>query len=172
MRRHEGAPALHATESRLEELVSERRLLQAVLDSLRSALFVRSADGLLAPLNRPAREAFDDPAFRKRAASQGGLPSSAAELPLEGHAGACVLIVRGSDEVLPQPVSAATTRWRLTRRQAVVLGHVAEGLSNKEIATKLGCAEATVEQHLTIIYRKTRTQGRSGLLALLLELLG
>lgn len=43
---------------------------------------------------------------------------------------------------------------QLTPREEEVLRHVAIGKINKKIALDLGISEATVENHLTNIYRK------------------
>jgi len=48
----------------------------------------------------------------------------------------------------------------LTPRQAEVLGLVAAGLSNKEIAANLVLSPATVERHLATIYRNLGLSGR------------
>jgi DNA-binding CsgD family transcriptional regulator len=49
----------------------------------------------------------------------------------------------------------------LTRREAEVLGLLAAGHSNKEIASKLFLSERTVERHLTTVYRKTGVHRRT-----------
>lgn len=41
----------------------------------------------------------------------------------------------------------------LTRREAQVLGLVAEGLANKQIARRLGISERTVKAHLTSVFQ-------------------
>jgi len=48
----------------------------------------------------------------------------------------------------------------LTPRQAEVLGLLAAGLSNKEIAARLVLSPATVERHLATIYRNAGLSGR------------
>lgn len=57
----------------------------------------------------------------------------------------------------------AASRWRLTPRQREVLRGVLDGKTNKEIAAALGCAEATVEVHVTALYRKSAVGNRTGL---------
>jgi DNA-binding NarL/FixJ family response regulator len=42
----------------------------------------------------------------------------------------------------------------LTRREAEVLGLLAQGLSNKEIAAILCLSDRTIERHVTGLYRK------------------
>lgn len=46
---------------------------------------------------------------------------------------------------------------------------VAAGLANKEIAAKLGCAEVTVEAHLTAVYRRASVESRVELLSRILS---
>ena len=48
----------------------------------------------------------------------------------------------------------------LTARQAEVLGLLATGMSNKQIAAELALSPATVERHLATIYRKLGLGGR------------
>lgn len=48
------------------------------------------------------------------------------------------------------------------RQVAVLLG---AGLSNAEMATRLGCSERTVRAHMENMQRKTGTANRTGLLA-------
>jgi DNA-binding NarL/FixJ family response regulator len=50
---------------------------------------------------------------------------------------------------------------RLTRREAEVLGLLAQGMSNKEIAGVLWLSDRTVERHITSLYRKIGVERRS-----------
>jgi DNA-binding CsgD family transcriptional regulator len=58
-----------------------------------------------------------------------------------------------------------TQLWRLSDREAMVLSRAANGLSNKEIATALGCQVRTVEFHMTKVFAKAGVEGRSALIA-------
>lgn len=49
----------------------------------------------------------------------------------------------------------------LSTREMEVLGCVTQGLSNKEIATKLGISHQTVKNHVTAILRKLRVEDRT-----------
>jgi len=73
------------------------------------------------------------------------------------------------------PRALATPIARLSKRELNVLVHVASGLSNKQVALRLGISERTVRNHLTRIFGKlgvmTRTEAvvsalRTGILAL------
>ena len=51
--------------------------------------------------------------------------------------------------------------WRsLTTREMQALTRAAEGLSNREVASRLGITEATVARHLAAAYRKLRVHRR------------
>lgn len=58
-----------------------------------------------------------------------------------------------------------TAKWRLTDRQSAVLLEAAHGGSNKDIGLALGLAEATVEMHLTALYKAAAVDGRAALVA-------
>lgn len=49
----------------------------------------------------------------------------------------------------------------LTPRQFEVLGHVAEGMSNKQIAYKMGVSEATVKLHINALLRAVGATNRT-----------
>lgn len=49
----------------------------------------------------------------------------------------------------------------LTNRQAEVLGFVAEGMSNKQIAFKMGVSEATVKLHINALLRSVGATNRT-----------
>jgi LuxR family maltose regulon positive regulatory protein len=53
----------------------------------------------------------------------------------------------------------------LTQREAEIIGHVAEGLSNKEIAAKLFLSTETVKKHLYNAYQKLEVDSRVTALA-------
>lgn len=67
----------------------------------------------------------------------------------------------GDAPVVPGPAADAAPPARLTRREAEVLGLLAQGLSNREIAAVLWLSERTVERHITSLYRKIDVQRRS-----------
>jgi DNA-binding NarL/FixJ family response regulator len=57
----------------------------------------------------------------------------------------------------------------VTRRQLVVARAAVCGLSNKELARRLGVSEGTIKNHLHAIYERLRLQGRLALLLYLNE---
>lgn len=65
----------------------------------------------------------------------------------------------------PIEIERVARGWGLSPRQSQVLTQLALGHSNKEIAEALGCAEVTVEYHLSAIRRKTGLKGRAALIS-------
>ena len=101
-----------------------------------------AARALAAELDSPQRVADADAALAELA---GDADPALADPALAAAAGA-------------GPAGARTDS--LTARQAEVLGLVAAGLSNKEIARQLVLSPATVERHLATIYRNLGLSGR------------
>ncbi|MEJ2697070.1 MAG: response regulator transcription factor [Candidatus Sulfobium sp.] len=52
-------------------------------------------------------------------------------------------------------------RSRLTKKESVVLRHLAKGRSNKEIAARMNISPGTVNSHLDNIYQKLNCSSRS-----------
>jgi DNA-binding NarL/FixJ family response regulator len=65
--------------------------------------------------------------------------------------------------VEPRLKKAAETQKLLTGREAEILKHIREGMSNKRIAAALGISPRTVENLLSRIYYKTGIASRSDL---------
>ena len=59
----------------------------------------------------------------------------------------------------------ARERFHLTAREHEVVGSLAKGHTNKEIANALGITEQTVKEHIKHIMEKTRSTTRTGILA-------
>jgi DNA-binding NarL/FixJ family response regulator len=59
------------------------------------------------------------------------------------------------------PSNSSNDMQGLTRRELEILELLAEGISNKEIATRLGISFETVRTHLGHIYEKLHVQGRT-----------
>lgn len=80
--------------------------------------------------------------------------------------GELVLVIqrRGAADVTSRRV-ASEQRWALSPRQSEVAGMLAQGLSNKEIAARLGCVEGTVELHVTQVLRKADVDSRARFVA-------
>lgn len=69
------------------------------------------------------------------------------------------------DALQPQP----TTNHPFSPREHEVLTLAADGLTNKEIAYRLGISERTVQFHVNSIFNKTATNSRTEAVALALR---
>jgi DNA-binding NarL/FixJ family response regulator len=83
-----------------------------------------------------------------------------------------MLAIRKAPPELAERILLVQQRWGLSVRQARVLELVANGESNKEIARALGCAEVTIENHLTELFRRSGARSRAGLVGRLFGLQG
>ncbi len=70
------------------------------------------------------------------------------------------LVARGVDPASKQP-SGTGELVPLSGREMEVLACLAQGLSNKEIATKLGISHQTVKNHVTAVLRKLQVNDRT-----------
>ncbi|OBH01087.1 MULTISPECIES: HD domain-containing phosphohydrolase [unclassified Mycobacterium] len=100
---------------------------------------------------RPHREASDE------TGAAGRLRGEASRGRLDGDAVEAVLEAAGH-----RPSRRPARPAGLTRREAEVLLHVAQGLTNREIASALWISEKTVRNHVEHIYAKIGVSNRIG----------
>ena len=122
-----------AAEGYVRAFLDEGRLLLAMLRELRAVSTVLLEEG------GDAATSFVDQLLRN-AAPDGAQPAS--------------------DTPVRQPASAAGASELLTRKEVQVLGLVAEGLSNDQMAERLFVAETTVRTHLRNINVKLDVRNR------------
>ena len=145
--------------------LSEAAALAAALEEIPSPAFVVWADGRIACANRPGQAASG----RAPELVATGLVESLRGL---GHAFRLTPIVApgapshfiavqigGAVDPAPR-VAAAAASLGFTPRQSQVLALLALGRSNKGIANELGCAESTVEIHVTALLAKSGCESR------------
>lgn len=70
-------------------------------------------------------------------------------------------LVVGSPELMFSGENEAAERGPLTERETEVLGLLARGLANKQIAASLGISEHTVKFHVSSIYTKLNVTNRA-----------
>jgi DNA-binding NarL/FixJ family response regulator len=92
-----------------------------------------------------------------------GICSDLGSAPAQARADALAAQTSGHLQVTPGYPAG------LTRREAEVLGYLAVGHSNKEIAAELFLSERTVERHITNVYRKIGTHRRTEAMAFALR---
>jgi len=146
-------------------------MVSALIDALDQPALVLTASGALEFANPRARELLERAegpelfaALRKRVAARQPHPAFTLT-PLRGCPGYVLAIFAGEERQLADVVARARTRWQLTPRTTAFLEQLARGLSNKEIASRLSCAEVTVEKQLTQLFRSSGVRSRTELLA-------
>ena len=148
------------------------RTLEAVLAAHSGSAFVLDGMGRVTALSTRAKRtlAADTQGTLARLAGAVGAPESPGfdVLPVRigGRTDRIVILERSSGAwSFEERIARAAELWGLTPRQREALERIARGMSNKEIAQDLGCAEVTVESHLTAIYRRAAVDGRNQLAA-------
>ena len=162
----ERRPVTHADD--LEP--AEAAALAVALDEIPAAAFVVWADGRIVCSNRPGRAALErapDDVASGLLASLGGTGGAfrVTRVLAPGVPNHYIAVqVEGAVDPAPR-VAAATASMGFTPRQAQVLRLLALGRSNKAIANELGCAESTVEIHVTAVLGKSRCGSRCELVS-------
>jgi DNA-binding NarL/FixJ family response regulator len=89
------------------------------------------------------------------------------------------MVAKGEPALLqPQVAKAVLASWRggepeieaLSERELTIVKTLAKDLSNKEIGTRLGISDRTVQQHLSHIFSKLGTASRTGAVLKALQL--
>ena len=68
-------------------------------------------------------------------------------------------------DLLAEPSGSRLAAIGVTPREAEILGLIAAGLANKDIAARLSLSPRTVEKHVESLLRKTGARSRTGLVA-------
>lgn len=167
MKVQDGGATRAVTESAPHQQVLAQLALEAVLESATAELYVVSEEGRLMHASPSARTRF--------ASLEGvrGPEPLAAQLPgaklrwLPAVDGIRYALVRRPEEAAGAegPLEQVREAWKLTRRQAEVLGLLAQGHSNRLIASALTCSERTVELHIASLFRKAACESRTALVA-------
>jgi DNA-binding CsgD family transcriptional regulator len=90
-------------------------------------------------------------------------------LPDSGDAARCRVLIFLETLKSGPAACAAENRFQLTEREQIVVGHLSEGLTNKEIASRMAISEYTVKEHVRHLMQKTVTTTRTGLLTKILR---
>jgi len=172
------SPALRAG---LRALLSSDNTIRIINDSLdddaEADVIIASASGALPPsfLNNGTAEGASSAAtlllsddqlnvreLRRSSRAWGILPTdaSAEELSAAVHALSQGLVV-GTSTLLFESENEPLVRGPLTDRESEVLGLLAQGLANKQIAVALGISEHTVKFHVSSIYTKLNVTNRT-----------
>lgn len=142
----------------------ERERVAWLDGALRSSMFL--IEGTLSPAHREDLDSVLDSTRSVLGAEAYELAATRGRvLPLAAAARACESFVRDRVHLRDAQAGAVTvTRVdiaSLTPRQSEVLRLLASGLTNREIATRLGLTPKTVMHHLGAVYQAIQARGRS-----------
>jgi DNA-binding CsgD family transcriptional regulator len=172
------APSLRARmllEHQLGHARASQALLEVALDAIPTATFILAGSSI-AHANATGRAVLDGDRpgvaemLRESLVANGKPDAPFAVTPVElpGVSSMALAVLRGGDspsERLRQQMARFTTVFSLSSRQREVLDLLAQGHANKTIAQLLRIAEVTVEEHITVLLRKTRADSRNSLVA-------
>lgn len=156
-------------ERQLERASLTSAALAAVLEAISAPAFVCNRAGHVVHRNAAGAAQLDAaPGLAEglRACAR-GLPSpfQRTRISAPGAHDHWLVLARATPGDTKPRLAVATTRWGLTPKQAEVLSHVARGDANKTVAARLGCAESTVELHVTALLAKAEAESRAQLVA-------
>ncbi len=159
-------------ESRLREAKLLGSALEAALEALGQPAYITTAMGQVVHANSLGR-ARAEQSTRHLTEMVGRYTRGEAEPPdasvrplrVPGLATHYLVVDQNVDARNGARVHQLAERWGLTVRETEVLEHIIQGATNKAISARLGCAERTVEVHVTHVLSKARAESRSALIA-------
>ncbi|HET7417652.1 MAG TPA: response regulator transcription factor [Solirubrobacterales bacterium] len=105
-----------------------------------------------------------------RRALDAGADAVVFEAELEQTLAVAVRAVESGQSVVPRNMRASVERPAFSHRERQVLGYVAQGLTNAQIAERLFLSESTVKSHLSSAFAKIGVRSRREAAALFIEL--
>jgi DNA-binding CsgD family transcriptional regulator len=155
--------------------------LEVALEALPSACYLVTGSGQVLHANAVGLAVLSRESARVREALRAAVASAEAaptapvhearglrltRVAAPGQPASYVAVQEGSAEgQVPARVDQMAQRWGLTARQREVLAGLARGHSNRALAQVLGCAEKTVEVHVSAVLEKSGADSRAALLA-------
>lgn len=158
-------------DARLREAGMLNAALEGALEAMGQPAFVVTATGRVAHANSAGKAWLERDmglvveGLRRHLRGEPTEPLLFTRLQLAGAPAHYLAIVQGESAQAFARVHSLSTHWGLTARETEVLGRLVRGESNKAIALHLGCAERTVEVHVTRILAKAQVESRSALIA-------
>lgn len=144
--------------------------LDASLEAIGAPAFVVDHRGTIVHTNHVGQTIIDHGHHRigdllARAQKGSGEGTDSYDLASRGQPGARLIVLRSESELAATRKAAVVSAWSLTPRETEVLERVVAGDTNRDIATTLACAEATVEIHMSRLLRKAGVLTRTALVS-------
>jgi DNA-binding CsgD family transcriptional regulator len=159
-------------ETRLREAGLLGSALEAALEALGQPAYVLTSKGRVVYANSAGRARADrvsrhlvEVVQRHGLGEPPPQGTSITALQVRGSSPHYLVVDRSAEAQTNGKVHVLAARWGLTGREAEVLELIVQGTSNKSIAAQLGCAERTVEVHVTHVLSKAQVESRSALIA-------
>ena len=154
-------------QSRLEQLA-----VNAALESIPGAALIVTSTGAVERSNARARALMASGKEQVLRAVQESLDDQALSAEFEitelfnlGNVTRYLAVQRSPGSTICDRLALSIHRWRLTAQEARVFAQLVNGESNRQIAAKLGCAERTVELHVTHILQRLDVDNRNAAIA-------
>jgi DNA-binding NarL/FixJ family response regulator len=159
-------------ETRLREAGLLSSALEAALEALGQPAYITTATGRVVHANSVGRARAErssrhlsEVVRRYVRGEHDAREASITPLRVPGLAPHYLVVDRNEDAQTGARIHQLAERWGLTARESEVVEHIIQGASNKAIAARLGCAERTVEVHVTHVLSKAQAESRSALIA-------
>ncbi len=159
-------------DTRLREAGLLNAALEVALEALGQPAYVVTATGRVAYVNSSGKAQVDgghtnvaEAVTRYARGEPVGEELAITPLRLSGTPSYYLAIDKSAATRTSSRVQTLGAHWKLTARETEVLGQLIRGESNKAISGSLGCAERTVEVHVTRILAKAQVESRSALIA-------
>jgi DNA-binding CsgD family transcriptional regulator len=141
--------------------------LSAALEAIPSPAFLLRQPNAVLHANSRGRSMLDSERDRVLAILRtvSPAPRGTARFPIESAPDHNLVVLHDLERDAQARLGTVSRRWGLTPRQSAVLELVAQGDSNRAVASRLGCSEKTVELHVSALLAKTRCTSRAQLVA-------
>ena len=160
----------------LARLTELRSVFEAVFEAIDSPAFLLDAEGTMTYANSAGfamAEADPSVAWALRESLVALVEGSrfvVTRIPAQDCAPLYLVVERErSGPLAGSRVAVAARSWKLTSRQMQVLTRLVDGWTNARIASELGIAERTIEDHVRVLFQKARVSSRSELVAKVLR---
>jgi DNA-binding NarL/FixJ family response regulator len=141
--------------------------LGAALEAIPSPAFLLRHPSSVLHANSRGRSMLNTERDRVLALLRTVSPSTrgTARFPIESAPDHNLVVLHDLERDAQARLGTVSRRWGLTPRQSAVLELVAQGDSNRGVASRLGCSEKTVELHVSALLAKTHCTSRAQLVA-------
>jgi DNA-binding CsgD family transcriptional regulator len=148
-------------------IVHERNL--SIVNAVDGPALIVTPTGVVVFANGKARAAFANPVRLADCYSDHGFRSCLRWVPLKMGRERLYLVLPSVADLQEAHATRWARRWKLPPRQAKVAVCIAQGMSDKEVASKLGVTVSTARTYAKRLYANARVHSRSELMRAILN---